>query len=291
MDKIDAIKQSGLSPRVKAAGIVGALMGAPTDSIIRGMVAVQNEILSKEAEEKNPVNKMPADYTPTERKLHEMLTENTGISILDSGGEDNRSWQRNRKIKDFRREPAVSVTVYRDGQVTFSKSVFHYLRLRVEYTEASASLTDRMNEYGRENDVYGLELMEDFIEYITGYPAETFNTYNGESLLSQVLQGAEFTDNDVTYIALQIHNGCDVRGGYTEPVIFELMDEYLMGDTDLTASCGCRVVQTDDAGYHWYPLNGSISNGHAWPETWKGNPDTDTVTCTECNQAVEFDNY
>jgi hypothetical protein len=286
MDKLEAIEKSGLSARVKAAGIVGVLTGAPTDSVIRGMVAVQDWILTHEAEEETPVNDMPADYTVTERKLHEMLTENTGISIMDSGGDDNRSWQQNRKIYDFRKQPGIEVTVYSDGDVTFSMSVFHYLRDRVEYTEASASLTERMDEYGRENDVYGLILMEDFIEYITGYQAKTFNTYNGENLLSQVLQGAEFT-YDGAYIALQIHNGCDVRGGYTHPVIFELRDgeEYLSGDMDLTASCGCKNRITDDGGYHWY---GYDNNDDGWPESWKGDHKNNKVICTECDEEVTF---
>jgi hypothetical protein len=286
MDKIDAIEPSGLPSRVKAAGIAGVLMGAPVDSVIRGMVGAWDGILTGDAEKDTPVNDMPADYTVTERKLHEMLTENTGISIMDSGGDDNRSWQQNRKIYDFRKQPGIEVTVYSDGDVTFSMSVFHYLRDRVEYTDGAMKYTRRMTAYGRRNGVGGMYLMEDFIENLTGSVPVVFNSYNWESLLSQVIQGAYFTIDDVTYVALQVHNGCDVRGGYTHPVIFELRDgEYMMGDMDLTASCGCKNRITDDGGYHWY---GYDNNDDGWPESWKGDHKNNKVICTECDEEVTF---
>lgn len=45
----------------------------------------------------------------------------------------------------------------------------------------------------------------------------TINTYNGESAVSQTLQYCSLNGKT----ALQIHGGCDVRGGYTAPRIFE----------------------------------------------------------------------
>ena len=51
---------------------------------------------------------------------------------------------------------------------------------------------------------------------------EPFNTYDGDSDLSQVLQGAWLEDADGdTYLLLQIHGGCDVRGGYTDAKLFK----------------------------------------------------------------------
>ena len=37
---------------------------------------------------------------PTRHALAEMLTENTGASILDSGGAYGRHWQTNRQVTD-----------------------------------------------------------------------------------------------------------------------------------------------------------------------------------------------
>ena len=52
---------------------------------------------------------------------------------------------------------------------------------------------------------------------------DTFNTCNGDSDLSQVLQGAWLEDADGdSYLLLQIHGGCDVRGGYTDAKLFKV---------------------------------------------------------------------
>lgn len=60
----------------------------------------------------------------------------------------------------------------------------------------------------------------------------TINTYNGEDLLSQTLQYVYFRCDGTDYVALQIHGGADVRGGYTEPVVFETSDDYGHGIMD-----------------------------------------------------------
>ena len=62
----------------------------------------------------------------------------------------------------------------------------------------------------------------DKIEAIIESP---WNTYNDSiQLLSQVLQGSFVKIYDKDYIILQIHNGCDVRGGYTHAKMFLLTD-------------------------------------------------------------------
>jgi hypothetical protein len=50
----------------------------------------------------------------------------------------------------------------------------------------------------------------------------SWNTYNGEDALAQVLQGVTYADEDAVYVLLQIHGGCDVRGGYTRPRVFRV---------------------------------------------------------------------
>ena len=54
----------------------------------------------------------------------------------------------------------------------------------------------------------------------------SWNTYNGESDLSQILQGSNLEIFDEHYILIQIHGGCDARGGYTDAKLFKLRDEY-----------------------------------------------------------------
>jgi len=57
------------------------------------------------------------------------------------------------------------------------------------------------------------------------YNVRGFNSYNDECLLSQIIQGDFFEYEDSTYLMLQIHGGCDVRGGYTAPKIFSVHEE------------------------------------------------------------------
>ena len=37
-----------------------------------------------------------------------------------------------------------------------------------------------------------------------------------------MLQGCYIDIDDVTYVLIQLHNGCDVRGGYTDARLFKL---------------------------------------------------------------------
>jgi hypothetical protein len=74
--------------------------------------------------------------------------------------------------------------------------------------------------------------------YGEGQPM-TINTYNGEDALSQTIQyvyfelcdGIESSSynrfrNGEVYVVLQIHNGADVRGGYTAPKVFKVDSDY-----------------------------------------------------------------
>jgi hypothetical protein len=63
--------------------------------------------------------------------------------------------------------------------------------------------------------------METFADSI-GVECETINTYNGESMLDQVMQYVYFTcpDTDEQIVLVSVHGGCDVRGGYAKPHAF-----------------------------------------------------------------------
>ena len=56
---------------------------------------------------------------------------------------------------------------------------------------------------------------------------ECFNSYNWNANFSQVIQYTmmKHIDTDEDYVLLQIHGGCDVRGGYTDAKLFKLKCE------------------------------------------------------------------
>ena len=86
------------------------------------------------------------------------------------------------------------------------------------------------------------------------------NTYNGEDFLSQGYMYIFFEYEDDPYIAISIHNGCDIRGGYTNVHIFDVgyEDDFITAQNEASIDC----LHTDgeihicESGYHIY---GSIA--------------------------------
>ena len=89
-------------------------------------------------------------HTPTEQVIYEMLVENTGVHMLDSGGVYGRNWQRNqvRTLEDFELSKRVvgRFDVYEDGkfEVDVSLSTFHFLVNNLDYDE---ELTKNLFEF------------------------------------------------------------------------------------------------------------------------------------------------
>ena len=75
----------------------------------------------------------------TEKIIYKMLTENTGVHMCDSGGDNGRHWQRNqkKKLKDFQKEKYIS---YDEDYCT--KSLFHHLVESCEYLEDETKMLE-----------------------------------------------------------------------------------------------------------------------------------------------------
>jgi len=166
----------------------------------------------------------------TKEIIYNMLIENTGTHFLDSGGAYGRAWERNqgKTIEDFEREPQEQWVYHKRGNyLQRTVSVFHYLsQLETDW------ICDYFNEMGCADwdaeEVYGVSKAQwDWLNSKCEVTIEsTFNTYNGDSDLSQILQGSWLGINDEQYLLLQIHGGCDARGGYTDAKLFKPREEY-----------------------------------------------------------------
>jgi hypothetical protein len=168
-----------------------------------------------------------ATTTKTEQIIYEMLTEKTGTHFLDSGGDDGRHWQRNAKksLEDFKAEPYATIDPkYGDS----SLSTFHYLNEHLVFSEGmNLMLEEFAKDYPEESwretvamflDALGVTKRDESVEDARW----EFNSYNFDQFfVDQCLQGYFFSLGSKDYLALQIHNGADVRGGYTAPKIFE----------------------------------------------------------------------
>lgn len=181
-------------------------------------------------------------HTETEVKVASMLTEPTGVHMLDSGGIGGqhgygRHWERNqgKTVEAFKAEPRAFADKY--GYATLS--LFHFLCERLTYRpdiDADFQAFAETDEYRNEG---WLVIMDDFAAMRqrmngTGYPFEqptTENSYNQSDLLTQTIQFTIWSegedesnswDSGETFVLLQIHGGCDVRGGYSTPVVFQV---------------------------------------------------------------------
>jgi hypothetical protein len=168
----------------------------------------------------------------TKQIIYEMLTEPTGTHMLDSGGDDDRHWQRNQKmsLEDFEKEEYQKFLDTDTDYPHCEKSLFHHLVESCEFAERETMYFENWidedkhhyidNPEGRTNE---LESVDEYMTERFGQEARCINSYNDECDLSQTIQFVyvgDIYDNDM--IALSIHNGCDVRGGYTDYKFFRI---------------------------------------------------------------------
>ena len=227
-----------------------------------------------------------------EHALSMMFKENTGCSILDSGGIGGRRFEQLANV-DLDSVPESKVTLWEDGDVHVSINLYHFLRTHLKITPISKKLeTDLWDYINRTTDDYD-DVIEEWITDLKedGYiPRESDSpekdtihfrlcghgyTYNYEDLLDgdfkfYVLEDKESEDH---YIIIQTHNGCDARGGLSSPHVFGFDECYGDGYTEMLHDMSEYNITiksvakdeddpcyyTDDNGAHWYEYGISIN--------------------------------
>lgn len=179
--------------------------------------------------------------------IAEMLTENTGRHPADSGGANGRAWQRNAGMTaaDFEARPAVTYDADFDG---LSLDMFHYLTERLTYVP---TLTADFTAFdaARPSDSWD-ETLDAWLDGL-GVSADPyadfysdgrwgFNTCNFDGcLLNGTFAGVKFVYDGRDYLALQVHGGADIRGGYTAYKIFTGdIESVILDSTSATLHCG-----------------------------------------------------
>ena len=196
----------------------------------------------------------------TKEVILEQLLENTGRELGDSGDHYGRSWQRNqgKTWEDFTRNPVITeARVYKHGpnpvlEITGTVSLAAWLDANLDYDSEMQASYEMYVETEGDPDDYDLVNMEAFAESINDgdhwcgskYPA-TINSYNDECDLSQTIQFVEFAYGGDTYVLLQVHGGCDVRGGYTSPKAYKVCVDYF-GNWRIDGY-GCTSHQWDES--------------------------------------------
>lgn len=180
------------------------------------------------------------NYNDVQKLIYSMLVENTGTHFLDSGGSNGRMWQRNQNktIHDFYNEDEERYEFdERYNELERNVSVFHFLTNNHEIDEICEGFnklnTNPNNWDANEFDIYGVskEAWHYLQEFGEVEILHTFNTYNYDSDLSQVLQGSHLEIDGEFYTLIQIHGGADARGGYTDAKL--LKKGYMMDDCQI----------------------------------------------------------
>ena len=170
--------------------------------------------------------------------IQKLLKENTSTHFLDSGGDSNRHWQKNAN-RNFAKEPRILWDKY-----GYSVNIYHYL---CEVLDTDRN-TQKINSFITRNKLHWVgEVQEeitdrDFMYHNISSWGGMYNTYNGEENISQTLLYIPFYIDDEPYVLLQVHQGADVRGGYTQTKCFKL-NGYLTGLVEIHGTVNSREIE------------------------------------------------
>lgn len=204
---------------------------------------------------------MKKEMDITTQKLIEMFTESTGRNILDSGDAYGRHWQKNQKIpvEKWMKIPYMKIGFYRGFDITIS--TFNILNNWLEYSD---KMTKKFYKWlDKQSDDEYCNSTHTFEKWIGEHENEHSNwkletlglTYNEEDFLTQGFQYATFRDeNDTEYTIISIHNGCDIRGGYTCAKVFLSDIESILVSSwstyfTLTTTKGVFDINAEASGY------------------------------------------
>jgi len=152
-----------------------------------------------------------------------MMQENTGRHMLDSGGYGGRRWEKLAGV-DMDSLPRSKF----EQHYGYMQSMYHYL---VDHLVLNQELTKLYHEYDgsdENSDRSYWDTIHSWLGDVMNYEVIiTLNTYNFENTIDGVFQAWWFKDSEGDdHIAIQTHNGADVRGGYSKPFIFDFKDDY-----------------------------------------------------------------
>lgn len=155
-----------------------------------------------------------------QKKIEGLLKTNTGAHFLDSGGAYGRHFERNqKKTLNFNDDLKLD-----DWGVTIPIHVF---------MDTMFELDDNTKLFNRllSKDYFWVQEAFEHLEGlgyelgISGYGgSQADNTYNSDNDLSQNFQYQLFEYDGENYCLFQLHNGCDIRGGYTNTVVWKVAD-------------------------------------------------------------------
>ena len=196
----------------------------------------------------------------------ESCRENTGSHFLDSGGAYGRIYDQPPITHNTPEvtwdDPDCSATIetakWLENQYVIDQDLTtKFLEWDAEQDDGKLAWADSLHRFFLVDDApYTLDRGEDYLP-VRYQGHGTDNVYNHENDLSQVFtwnvlvpkdcDSAEpglYADDD-TIVVIQIHTGCDVRGGYAAPLLCRCNAEYAV-PVDVCAEYGITDCNTLD---------------------------------------------
>ena len=201
----------------------------------------------------------------------QVVRQNTGSHFLDSGMENGRHWQQPLPTKPFSLEFHE-----RDGKITEVSGVISLSHFLDATTEIDQDLTKWIRKESGESLSEYAELLADHLGVKVLSVADS--TYNHENDLAQdfqwIIVGTNenwsdenwMDDIDSCWAIVSTHNGADIRGGYSDPVVCKMIDVEGINFFDFCVSVrlegigdfeGCDLEEANEKleiGYSGYPL-------------------------------------
>lgn len=227
----------------------------------------------------------------TESVVSRMLRENTGRILGDSGSIYGRHWEKNQRhiqtgdqVCDFYRNDKIVELYPRKPILDAFVESLHYTDecLKLERNIETIFDVERLVQ-DKDNDDFQPN------DYVGSNVCYTANSeYN---ICSQEYQYCHFEHDDEPYIAISIHNGCDLRVGFTSTHIFKIdydEDEFMRITETAYVCCDC--------GYNTYDVTGSnievydfntctnIKGQDIYQKTYKDNDGY--LRCVECDGII-----
>ena len=212
----------------------------------------------------------------TQAVLHGMFMERIGGHILDSGDAYGRLGDAYRASPDLRAVPEIAAC--KDGGGAWAvRSSFHALCAGLEF---SAELDGRFAEHCAAADNGGRKAWHELAEEFAAMSDKRFrwetcshNTYMFDNPLDKAFEWVEFDaaaappspargerkeggrrlrrePKRCRAALLQVHLGCDIRGGYGTPRAFVMRGGYSLkrASRRFEAACGCTRIECWGAG-------------------------------------------
>lgn len=235
-----------------------------------------------------------------EKIIDDLLKQEISKFLGDSGGAYGYQYERNREngyltglnpVDEYTDEEAgersldVTIPVYDfltynlvkdETTVGLEQQLFNELKLAGIEPYEIFEVADFLN-----NDMFTGIHLDNKVEYV--------NTYNYEEYISQTLLYALISNGYDWFVLLEVHNGCDVRSGYTKPQLFRVKDweNFVTGMYDRKTECDCglndyTIYGTDD------PTDSTgdyVSKEEIFNRTYVD--DDGNVRCRDCDSIIK----